>query len=111
MARLFLTFEDRVIREVALSRGIVTIGRQPDNLLQIDNPAVSGYHAKVYWENDQYILEDLESFNGTYVNSQRTHRVTLADGDKVFIGKHTLVFQAQSTDFQSNSPKAFDRSA
>jgi pSer/pThr/pTyr-binding forkhead associated (FHA) protein len=110
MARLFLTFEDRVIREVALSGGIVTIGRQADNLLQIDNPAVSGYHAKVYWESDHYILEDIESFNGTFVNNHRIHRTTLADGDKVFIGKHTLVFRAQDTDALSASPRAFDRS-
>ena len=51
----------------------MTIGRQPENLLRIDNPAVSGNHAKIYSEGNRYVLEDSESFNGTYVNQQRNH--------------------------------------
>ena len=94
MAKLLLKFEDQLIHEVSLSSGTTTIGRQPDNVLCIDNPAVSGYHAKVYREGDHYVLEDAESFNGTYVNSQRISKVVLKDGDKALIGKHTLEFQA-----------------
>jgi pSer/pThr/pTyr-binding forkhead associated (FHA) protein len=109
MARLYLTFEERVIREVALSGGVVTIGRQPDNLLQIDNPAVSGYHARVSYEKDHYTLEDNDSFNGTYVNNQRVSSATLADGDKIVIGKHTIVFRAQAAEGVSASAKSFDR--
>src|SRR2546425_9005095 len=40
--------------EVTLSQGVVTIGRLPDNLIQVDNPAVSGHHAKIYWDTDHY---------------------------------------------------------
>lgn len=96
MAKLYLKFEDRILREVLISRGTITIGRQPDNTLQIDNPAVSGHHAKVYWEGDHYVLEDTESFNGTYVNSQRIRKVILKDGDKALIGKHTIEFRDQA---------------
>jgi len=95
MAKLFLKFEDQVIQEVPLSGGIITIGRQPDNVLRIDNPAVSGYHAKVYSEGGHYVLEDAESFNGTYVNSQRINKVVLKNGDKALIGKHTIEFSDQ----------------
>ena len=95
MAKLFLKFEDQVIQEVPLSGGTVTIGRQPDNVVRIDNPAVSGYHAKVYFEAGHYVLEDAESFNGTYVNSQRISKVVLKDGDKALIGKHTIEFSNQ----------------
>lgn len=95
MAKLFLKFEDQVIQEVSLSVGTVTIGRQPDNVLRIDNPAVSGYHAKVYSEGDHYVLEDAESFNGTSVNNVRITKVVLKDGDKALIGKHTIEFSAQ----------------
>ena len=94
MAKLSLKFQERVLREVALSAGVVTIGRQPDNLLRIDNPAVSGHHAKIYWEGGHCILEDCESFNGTYVNNRRIGKLTLKDGDVVLIGKHTLEFHA-----------------
>ena len=111
MAKLFLKFEDRVIQEISLSSGTVTIGRQPDNVLRIDNPAVSGYHAKVYSENGHYVLEDAESFNGTYVNSQRISKVVLKDGDKALIGKHTLEFNAQAQDVWHGSVSTVDAQA
>ena len=98
MAKLFLKFDDQIIQEVSLSSGAVTIGRQPDNVLRIDNPAVSGYHAKVYAEGDRYVLEDAESFNGTSVNNVRIKKVVLKDGDKAVIGKHTIEFSAHAQD-------------
>ena len=93
MAELFLKFEDRILQELLLSGGTVTIGRQPDNVLRIDNPAVSGHHAKVCAEGDHYVIEDSESFNGTYVNGQRISKVILRDGDNLTIGKHTIEFR------------------
>ena len=93
MAELFLKFEDRVLQELLLSGGTVTIGRQPDNVFRIDNPAVSGHHAKVYSEGDHYVIEDSESFNGTYVNGQPISKVVLKDGDNVTVGKHTIEFR------------------
>jgi pSer/pThr/pTyr-binding forkhead associated (FHA) protein len=93
MAELFLKFEDRILQELLLSGGTVTIGRQPDNVFRIDNPAVSGHHAKVYAEGDHYVIEDVESFNGTYVNGQRISKVVLKHGDNATIGKHTIEFR------------------
>jgi hypothetical protein len=93
MAELFLKFEDQVLQELLLSGGTVTIGRQPDNVFRIDNPAVSGHHARVYAEHDHYVIEDVESFNGTYVNGQRISKMVLKDGDNVTIGKHTIEFR------------------
>ena len=95
MAELFLKFEERVLQELLLSGAAVTvtIGRQPDNFVRIDNPAVSGHHAKVYSEGDHYVIEDCESFNGTYVNGQRISKAVLKDGDNVTIGKHTIEFR------------------
>ena len=92
MAKLYLTFEGRPLKEFTLSHGVVTIGRLPDNLVQVDNLAVSGHHAKVYWHFEHYVVEDINSTNGTYVNDQRITRHDLADGDKILIGKHTLEF-------------------
>ena len=93
MAELFLKFDDKVLQEFLLSGDTITIGRQPDNVLRIDNPAVSGHHARVYAEGDQYVIEDSESFNGTYVNGQRVSKVVLKDGDNLTIGKHTIEFR------------------
>ena len=93
MAKLYLKFEQAVLKEFALAQGVVTIGRLPDNLIQVDNLAVSGHHAKIYWESDHYVLEDNNSLNGTFVNNRRVSKVTLKDGDEVMIGKHMLAFK------------------
>lgn len=94
-AKLSLGFGDKVLREVALSGGVVTIGRQPDNLLQIDNPIVSGHHARIFWESNHYVLEDHESFNGTYLNHRSVSRAVLSDGDVIVIGKHRIEFHSE----------------
>jgi predicted component of type VI protein secretion system len=93
-AKLSLKFYDNVLREVALSGGVVTIGRQPDNLLRIDNPIVSGHHARIFWENNEYVLEDNDSFNGTYLNNRSVSRAVLSDGDVIVIGKHRIEFHS-----------------
>ncbi len=93
MAKLFLKFEQAVLKEFSLTQGVVTIGRLPDNLIQIDNLAVSGHHAKIYFEADHYVLEDNNSLNGTFVNGRRVSKVNLKDGDEVTIGKHVLALK------------------
>ena len=93
MAKLFLKFDASVLKELALTQGVVTIGRLPDNVVHIDNLAVSGHHAKVYWDQDKYVIEDNNSLNGTFVNNRRVSKAALKDGDIVLVGKHTLTFQ------------------
>ena len=44
MAKLVLKFESSVLKEVPLSQGVITIGRLPDNIIHVDNLAVSGHH-------------------------------------------------------------------
>jgi pSer/pThr/pTyr-binding forkhead associated (FHA) protein len=91
MPQLVLQFEGRVLKECSVGL-MLTIGRLPDNTVVIDNPAVSSHHAAVFRAGDDYILEDLESTNGTFVNSKRVVSHTLQTGDVVLIGKHELVF-------------------
>jgi predicted component of type VI protein secretion system len=95
VAKLYLKFEQAVLKEFALSQGVVTIGRLPDNLIQVDNLAVSGHHAKICWNVDHYVVEDNNSLNGTFVNNQRIGKAILRDGDEVLIGKHTVQFRDQ----------------
>ena len=83
MAKLYLKFEQAVLKEVTVTQGgMVTIGRLPDNMIQVDNLAVSGHHTKIYWEDDHYVVEDNNSLNGTFVNNQRVSKVTLKDGGR-----------------------------
>jgi len=76
MPKLILQFENRVLKEYPTGV-MVTIGRLPDNMVIIDNPAVSSHHACVYSDGDQFIVEDLQSTNGTFVNEKRVTRHTL----------------------------------
>lgn len=98
MAKLYLKFEQngQVLKEVFLSQAATTIGRLPDNSVQIDNLAVSGHHARITWEKDRYMVEDLGSLNGTYVNNERVEKATLKNGDQVKIGKHLVEFKHES---------------
>lgn len=93
MARFVLKYDDQVLKECALGL-IATIGRLPDNSIVIQNPAVSGHHACVFRDGNQFVVEDLESTNGTFVNQKRVTRYTLQDGDVLIVGKHELVFDA-----------------
>lgn len=94
MAKLFLKFEQSLLKEYELKDGVsMTIGRLPDNSVHIDNLAVSGHHARIVWETDHFVLEDNNSLNGTFVNNRRINRAALKDGDLVLIGKHTLTYQ------------------
>lgn len=95
MPKLILKFDERELSECAVGTHAVTIGRLPDNDVVIDNPAVSGRHARVYREGNHYVLEDLKSTNGTFVNDKPIARHTLLEGDSVLVGKHTLVFTQQ----------------
>ena len=92
MPKLILRFDDRELTECAVGVHPVSIGRLPDNLLVIDNPAVSGRHARVYKEGNHYVLEDLKSTNGTFVNDKPVARHTLLEGDIIVVGKHNLLF-------------------
>jgi len=92
MAKIILKYEAAVLKEIPLKQGLLTIGRTQANDLTIDNLAVSGHHAKVYYEGDKFVLEDLNSLNGTFVNNQRIRKSFLKNGDEVLIGKHTLVY-------------------
>jgi pSer/pThr/pTyr-binding forkhead associated (FHA) protein len=92
MAKLVLRFGERHMQEYAVGTHPVSIGRLPDNMIVIDNPAVSGRHARVLREGNHYVVEDLRSTNGTFVNEKPIARHTLLEGDVVLVGKHSLVF-------------------
>ena len=104
MAKLTLQFENRVLKDVPVGKDL-TIGRLPDNGLVIDNPAVSGHHARVFLDGERYVVEDLRSRNGTYVNEKHVTRHTLQTGDVLLVGKHKLLFD-HTADADIAAPKA-----
>ena len=71
MPRLILTFNKQVIKEYPFLKDSITIGRNDDNGIIIDNLAVSSYHAKIDKVGPDYIVTDLQSTNGTFVNDEK----------------------------------------
>lgn len=93
MPTLTLQCDNRVLTSCIVGQA-ATIGRLPGNTLVIDNPSVSGHHARVFRDGDAFVVEDLGSTNGTFVNGKHVSRHPLESGDAVRIGKHTIVFDA-----------------
>jgi len=67
-------------------RGILTVGRKDDNNLQLIDSFVSSHHAKIYEKNSEYIIEDLNSTNGTLINKESVIKAVLNSGDTIKIG-------------------------
>ena len=77
MAKIILMFKDQVVNEFPFFRESITIGRKPENTIQIDNLAVSGDHAKIDKTGSKFILTDLQSTNGTFVNDKKISCIIL----------------------------------
>lgn len=92
MARLILMFNNQVVKEYPLMKESITIGRNEDNTITVDNLAVSGYHARIDGAGKDYILTDLQSTNGTFVNDKKVISHKLVHGDNVIVGKHLILF-------------------
>jgi len=91
-SKLILRFKDAIVAEYPLEQEETTIGRKPENTIEIDNLAVSGVHARVLKIGNKAILEDLGSTNGTLVNHKSIRKHVLKHGDVVMIGKHSLAY-------------------
>ena len=90
MLTILLKFNDQLLKTVETDKEVITIGRNEANDIQVDNLSVSKQHAAITKENDKYIIEDLKSTNGTYLNENTISRAELNDQDLITIGKHTL---------------------
>jgi hypothetical protein len=96
MAKLILKYEAAVLKEVDVGVQPISIGRAPDNDLHVDNLAVSSHHARIFNDSGKLVVEDMNSLNGTFVNSQRVTRATLKPGDVVSVGKHTIEVRGEA---------------
>jgi pSer/pThr/pTyr-binding forkhead associated (FHA) protein len=94
MPILTLTLKTRPIAEYKLKKGSsITIGRRESNKVVIEDPAVSGHHAKIDSLEDRFVLIDLQSKNGSFVNEQLITSHWLQHADVISIGGHRLVFE------------------
>jgi hypothetical protein len=108
MAKLIMSLDGSIIREIALDKDRVTIGRRPTNDIQIENLAVSGEHARIVTILNDSFLEDLNSTNGTLVNGAPIKKHILQNNDLIEIGKYKLKFIAEWPALQPASAAAED---
>lgn len=106
MAKLILSMDGLVLKEISLDKERMTIGRKASNDIQIDNLAISGEHAAVVTILNDSFLEDLNSTNGTLVNGQPAKKHFLKNNDVIELGKYKLKYvteqaqQVNTADFE-----------
>ncbi len=94
MAKLILSMDGLVLKEIPLNKERLSIGRKPQNDIQIDNLAISGEHAVVVNILNDSFLEDLNSTNGTLVNGQPIKKHFLRNNDVIELGKYKLKYMS-----------------
>ena len=77
-----------------LDAEVTRVGRHPESEIFLDDITVSRRHAEFSRRGATFLLRDVGSLNGTYVNRERVEETSLADGDEVQIGKFKLVFRS-----------------
>jgi len=77
-----------------LDSELTTVGRHPGSDIFLDDVTVSRRHAEFYRHGTGFVVRDVGSLNGTYVNRERIEETSLNDGDEVQVGKFRLTFLA-----------------
>ncbi|HEX2956396.1 MAG TPA: FHA domain-containing protein [Chitinispirillaceae bacterium] len=94
MAKFVVYFNGEPLKTYEFDEPVISIGRLPENTISIPNMGVSRRHAKIEEDADRkYILADLNSLNGTYVNGKRVKKIPINSGDKITIGKYTIIYE------------------
>jgi pSer/pThr/pTyr-binding forkhead associated (FHA) protein len=75
-----------------LDKDLTTAGRHPESDIFLDDVTVSRRHAEFHRENGRFVVRDVGSLNGSYLNRERIDEAALSSGDEVQIGKFRLVF-------------------
>ncbi|MEY3805757.1 MAG: hypothetical protein RIR69_569 [Actinomycetota bacterium] len=81
-----------------LSRALTTVGRADSCDISFDDITVSRQHSEIIRHDGRYMVRDMGSLNGTYVNQRRVDVVELHQGDELQIGKFRLVFLESAED-------------
>ncbi len=92
--RLALEVGDGRWAEHVFDQAVVTLGSMDDNDLVLDDDTVSRYHCRIYQEDSAYVLEDLGSTNGSFIDGVRIKAAYLAPGHAVELGNTRLQFQS-----------------
>ncbi|MBX9847678.1 MAG: FHA domain-containing protein [Rhodocyclaceae bacterium] len=107
MAKLILSMDGLVLKDIPLTKERMSIGRKSHNDIQIDNLAISGEHAVIVTILNDSFLEDLGSTNGTLVNGVQIKRHFLQNADTIELGKYKLKYLNEAV--QQATPADFEK--
>ncbi len=98
---------DAFTQPIPIESARTLIGRTTDegNQVQIDDRHISRQHACIHRDDGQYVIEDLNSRNGTYLNQERIDRAPLKSHDKISIGRHRYLFLVQPETATTSAPQ------
>jgi len=85
----------------ALKESVINIGRKFGNDITIDDPRISREHAQLRAVEGHFVLFDLDSTGGTFVNGQRTSRIVLYPGDTISLAGVTLIYAQDDSALRS----------
>ena len=113
MAKLVVISEGFAGRSYELKNERTTIGRLEDNAFQIPDPTVSGHHCEIVLKGDQFIVKDLGSTNGTFIDDQQITEAPIKPGQILRLGQvelrledeHTPPLQRKQTQKRSAVPQ------
>jgi predicted component of type VI protein secretion system len=97
MNKLRITLPDGTPLTQDLAEDRVTIGRLPENDLQIEDDSVSSHHGEITYDGNAHQLTDLGSTNGTFVNGAQVTEATLQTGDQVRFGQIDCVYEGEKS--------------
>jgi pSer/pThr/pTyr-binding forkhead associated (FHA) protein len=83
---------------IYLDEPVISIGRQLSNDIILNDPHVSRNHCLIRSEGEQYVIEDLNSANGTYVNGERVTESSLEEESLIQVGTSLFRFRLQNLD-------------
>jgi len=92
MPELIVKLGENIVHKYFFDKDVLSVGRARDNDIVIENLSVSRNHARIRQVDDKFILTDLNSANGTYVNNVRINKTELEHEDIITIGKHKIHF-------------------
>lgn len=97
MAKLIVTAGPLGQREIELKKDVFSMGRMPENDIELRDSLVSRKHSELIRRGNRYTLYDLGSSNGTYVNKKRIDVKVLDDGDEVSVGETVFTFRDENS--------------
>jgi pSer/pThr/pTyr-binding forkhead associated (FHA) protein len=95
--KIVVKHKGKTIRELPFTQQRISIGRSTENDVCIESPFVSRQHATIFRNGAETAVVDLDSKNGTFVNSKRVQVQTIADKDEINIGYHSIQFHDPNT--------------